>query len=225
VIRAQVRVWDSTYGSTYEQAALSQLGLFGYSQPPFLITLAQSPAPAPALVGLQPFSLSLPNGLYAPLIDKQPRTQNAPIGATVYFGVHATNPVGLGDIGGPFYQWYFNLTNRLTGATNPVLKLTNVQPAQAGSFHVVVGNLEASTFSTVVDLGVIDTALPAPPVPVLAVSNGVGSNYVLQYASGLSPAPAWQELAVLTPTNSPQLYVDGSSTNAPSRIYRLVQVP
>ena len=223
MILAQVRVWDSSLAPTYEQAT-NFPGLFGYSQPPILIQLGQPPALAPNLVGLQGFSLI--NGIEsAPIIDKQPQTQNAPLGATIYFGVHATNPVGLGDIGGPFYQWYFNLTNRLTGATNPVLKLTNVQPAQAGSFHVVVGNLEASTFSTVVDLGVIDSALPAPPVPVLAISNGVGSNYVLQYASGLSPAPAWQELAVLTPTNSPQLYVDGSSTNAPSRIYRLVQVP
>jgi hypothetical protein len=72
---------------------------------------------------------------------------------------------------------------------------------------------------------VVDTALEAPLVPALAISNGVGSNFVLQYSASVSPAPVWLNLASLTPTNNPQLYVDGSATNAPSRFYRLVQVP
>jgi hypothetical protein len=38
------------------------------------------------------------------------------------------------------YQWYFNGTNRLVGATNATLVLSNVQPAQSGIYSVNVTN-------------------------------------------------------------------------------------
>ncbi len=41
---------------------------------------------------------------------------------------------------GPAYQWVFNGTNAIAGATNSVLQLTNVQPAQSGAYAVIVTN-------------------------------------------------------------------------------------
>ena len=38
------------------------------------------------------------------------------------------------------YQWWFQGTNPLAGATNAMLALSNVQPAQAGEYLVVVSN-------------------------------------------------------------------------------------
>jgi hypothetical protein len=220
VILAQVRVWDSTLGATFEQG---RFGPSGYSQP-FLLTLVEPPA-TPVSMAVQPFYL-LPFGGSAadrPSVAKQPLTQNAPVGATVFFGVRATNPAYLARYSELSYRWYFNLTNQLPGATGASLRLTNVQPAQSGGYHVMVGNVAGETSSQVAYLGVVDAALEAPLVPALAISNGVGSNFVLQAASNLTAL--WTNLGSLTPTNNPQLYVDGSATNVPSRFYRLLQVP
>lgn len=54
-------------------------------------------------------------------------------GGTVSFQVTASGQAPLS------FQWRFNETD-LEGATNPVLLLTNVQPAQAGLYAVVVSN-------------------------------------------------------------------------------------
>jgi len=43
--------------------------------------------------------------------------------------------------GGPYgYQWYFNETNAVAGATNATLVVSNVVPAQYGNYAVVVTN-------------------------------------------------------------------------------------
>jgi hypothetical protein len=57
-IEAQVRVWNSQFGSTYE-AARAAGGLIGASVPVVMI-LAIPPAPAPPLAGLQGFTLCIP---------------------------------------------------------------------------------------------------------------------------------------------------------------------
>jgi hypothetical protein len=53
-------------------------------------------------------------------------------------------------------QWYFNQTNRLAGATNTTLVLSNVSPAQGGSYAVVVSNLGGTAWSEPAQLTVMD---------------------------------------------------------------------
>ncbi|MBN2508401.1 MAG: lamin tail domain-containing protein [Verrucomicrobia bacterium] len=53
-----------------------------------------------------------------------------------------------------YYQWHQPDGAPIGGATQPVLRLTNVQPDQAGGYHVVVSNALGSVTSTVAVLTV-----------------------------------------------------------------------
>jgi len=56
--------------------------------------------------------------------------------------------------------------------------------------------------------------------PVLHVTGGIGLQYVLEYAPVLSLTNIWQS-TLLTLTNSPQVIIDETMTNANQRFYRL----
>jgi hypothetical protein len=97
-----------------------------------------------------------------PLIMLNPHDQVATNGGTTVFSVVAQGTASLA------YQWYFEETNSLLEATNATLVLTNVAPAQAGSYSVVVTNGFGAVTSTAARL---DILLPITPSS-LAVSNG-----------------------------------------------------
>jgi hypothetical protein len=67
-------------------------------------------------------------------IITQPQNQTVQGGADVSLGVvaHGLTPLS--------YQWYFNGTTLLPGATGATLTLTNVQASQAGIYSVTVSN-------------------------------------------------------------------------------------
>ena len=88
-----------------------------------------------------------------PFIFSQPTNQTAVAGETVTFSVVADGPQPLS------YQWRFNTTNTLVGATNASLTLAHVQLSQAGNYAVQVSN----TFDVVVSSNVVLTVNPAPP--------------------------------------------------------------
>jgi hypothetical protein len=69
-----------------------------------------------------------------PIILVQPQSQTVLLGGTGNLEVVVSNcpPLSL--------QWYFRETNRLAQATNATLVLSNVTPAQAGNYKVVVTN-------------------------------------------------------------------------------------
>ena len=70
----------------------------------------------------------------APSITSQPGNQTVTVGQNATFNVSAAGSQ-------PFsYQWLFNNTNVLNGATNASLTLTNVQLANAGLYSVTVSN-------------------------------------------------------------------------------------
>ena len=69
-----------------------------------------------------------------PVITQSPANLDAYLGQTPVFTVQVTgNPV-------PTYQWLLNGVP-LTGQTNPQLSLSLTQPAQAGTYSVIVANL------------------------------------------------------------------------------------
>ena len=90
------------------------------------------------------FSLYLP----PPAITNQPVAQNAVIGGNASFTVGAYSVLPIG------YQWQCMGTN-LPGATSDTLVLSNVQTNSAGSYSVMVSNVNGAVASSVVALEVM----------------------------------------------------------------------
>ena len=72
--------------------------------------------------------------LGVPVITAEPQDRVAFVGQTIHYDVTAGGVVPLR------YQWYFNTNTVLPGRTNSTLTLTNVQPADAGKYSVIVSN-------------------------------------------------------------------------------------
>jgi len=110
-----------------------------------------------------------------PAILQQPANQLIYPGGTVYFTVQAaggTIPL--------YYQWLFNGTNIIAGATNATLNLMAVAATNAGNYSVVVTNSASSVTSTVASLG-INTLIWNTPVTISS-TNDVSTNGTLLYA-------------------------------------------
>jgi hypothetical protein len=89
-----------------------------------------------------------------PSIVQQPTNQTALVGTSSALVVAAggTSPLA--------YQWYLNTNTPVPAATNATLTLTNVQPANAGVYSVVVTNAAGATNSAYALL-----AVNRPPLP------------------------------------------------------------
>ena len=66
-------------------------------------------------------------GTGPPIIVSQPANQSVNSGQSAAFSVNASGAAPLN------YQWLFDGTNALAGATNDVLRLLEVQISQAGA--------------------------------------------------------------------------------------------
>ena len=132
-----------------------------------------------------------------PFIVTQPVGQSVNSGQTVTFNVDVSGATPL------YYQWVFNGTNVLTGATNAVLALTSAQTNQAGLYQVEIYNALGGTNSQPAMLtvnpgpaatnGYITAVLrsdctdsPTPPPPV--GSTRVGADYVIMTVADADPA-------------------------------------
>ncbi|HEY2084122.1 MAG TPA: FG-GAP-like repeat-containing protein [Verrucomicrobiae bacterium] len=78
----------------------------------------------------------------------EPIITTQPTNLTVYAGSAATFTVSASGDAPLFYQWHFNGTNDLPGATNNVLTLTNAQFTDAGNYSVTVTNARSSATSS-----------------------------------------------------------------------------
>lgn len=76
-----------------------------------------------------------------PQITIQPLNRTGTNGATISFSVTATGEALS-------YQWFFNSTNLLAGATNSIVLLTNISTASVGTYAAVVANLGGSVTSS-----------------------------------------------------------------------------
>jgi Concanavalin A-like lectin/glucanases superfamily len=97
-----------------------------------------------------------------------PQPVSALAGSTVDFDVVAQGQAPL------IFQWFFNATNRIQGATNSTLGLTNVSATLAGAYMVVVSNALGAATSAPVQLTV-----HAPSVALAALwrfDEGAGTN-------------------------------------------------
>jgi len=90
-----------------------------------------------------------PTNNYPPLIVSQPVSLTSTQGATASFAATVTGS-------SPVFQWQFNGAS-LPGATGSSLVLSNVQPAQAGNYTLVVTNSTAALTSSVASLSLQTT--------------------------------------------------------------------
>ena len=158
--------------------------------------------------------------LLPPNITAQPSNQTAVAGATVSFTVQADSAAQL------HYQWYLYQTNALAQGDTATLSLTNVQPAQAGDYSVVVDNIAGSVTSAVATLTVIvpSAILSAPAYGAegafgFNVTGAAGNNYVISTSTNLVD---WIPLETNT---SPFTFTDTNAVSVPSQFYRVQPWP
>ena len=156
-----------------------------------------------------------------PRIVVQPGSQSAFAGASVSFSVVAAGTSPLS------YQWRKNGVP-LSGETNDVLIITNVQPADAGQFTVLISNGFGSLLSGPAMLTVLPAGSPGLSIASyagLSVTGIVGRTYRIEYTTALPAANTWQTAAQLLLTTSPQFWIDFDSPLSPRRFYRAALLP
>ncbi len=94
---------------------------------------------------------------------------------TVVAGVNVTFTVGAAGSRPLAYQWLFNATNRISGATGDSLTLTAVQLTNSGRYSVAVSNGLGSTVSSEAVL-IVETNAPATNF-LLFVDNSMANAY------------------------------------------------
>jgi hypothetical protein len=163
--------------------------------------------------------------LCAPTITTQPQDQ---VGCLSH---SATFTVGASGTGSLSYQWYFNTSTLLGGATNSSLTLTNLQSTNSGKYWVVVSSQYGSTPSALAQLTLYD---PYTEIEVeryfdtyigagLYIAGRPGATYVLKYTADLRKTDwaTWTPLA--THTMDPSgwwFYLDEDSPFSPTRFYQ-----
>ena len=156
-----------------------------------------------------------------PRIVVQPGSQSAFAGASVSFSVVAAGTSPLS------YQWRKNGVP-LSGETNDVLFLTNVQPADMGPYTVFISNGFGSLLSDPALLAVLPAGSPGLSIASyagLSVTGIVGRTYRIEYTTALPAANTWQTAAQLLLTTSPQVWIDFDSPLSPRRFYRAALLP
>jgi hypothetical protein len=122
----------------------------------------------------------------APVIILQPINQVASPGDTVNFTVIVSSGSAV------TYQWYFNNTNLLVGATNATLTLTNIQLNMAGVYSVQILNAFGSATSSTAALKI---GLIVPNYAVSYQPNNLKNTFVgllrLQTVYGSNQFPAY----------------------------------
>ncbi|MCC6235320.1 MAG: immunoglobulin domain-containing protein, partial [Verrucomicrobiales bacterium] len=150
----QVRAWDASKGSTYEQA-LAAGGKTGQSVT-LRVTAGGGLLPPANLVGLASFKLQQSS---PPVVQTQPASVLVGIGGTARFQVVVTGPT-------PYrYQWRKNSAD-ITGATSAALEFRSVSAGDAGTYSVRVSNDFGSTESR----GATLTIAPIPAITRIAAT-------------------------------------------------------
>ena len=154
-----------------------------------------------------------------PFIISPPLSQTAETGTSVSFSVKVTNAPPEAT----YYQWYFTGANALGSATNAFLRLTNVQPVQAGAYTVVVTSLLGAVTSAPALLSVIPPVVRTV-VPAISLTGGSSNLLRLEYVDSLvATASPWASLTNVTLSSQPQFCFDLTQPLPAQRFYRTWQ--
>jgi hypothetical protein len=159
----------------------------------------------------------------APTITTHPASQDVNQGGNAVFDVVATGTPA------PVYQWRKN-SSPIGGATGTSYTVANAQPADAGSYSVVVTNIAGAVTS---DIAVLTVTVPVPPqiTDVSLTSGGqiqlqvsaVPGDYAVEANTNLV-GPDWVELTNFTSTGAAFQCLD-PETNLNHRVYRVRLIP
>jgi hypothetical protein len=156
-----------------------------------------------------------------PAITQQPLSQTVNAGETVTFAVSATGTPP------PSYQWRASwVPGDIPGATNDVLILTNIQPALAGNYRVVVSNSAGTNTSDIAVLTVnTNTSLRLGSFVwntnglfEFRITGPANTDYVIEATTNFA---AWTPLATSSVPVGILEFADPGSTNFPHRFYRV----
>jgi len=156
--------------------------------------------------------------LVPPSITQQPQSQTVPEGTNVTFTVVATGTVPLS------YQWYFKGAV-LSGQTNTMLTIPNVQPANAGSYTVLVGNQAGAVTSNPANLKVLASSIitrvsETGTTASITFTTVSGLTYTVLYKNHLGDSVWTAILPSVSGTGSPMTVNDTAATAA-TRFYRV----
>lgn len=151
---------------------------------------------------------------YPPTIATNPQSAVVTQNNDATFTVSASGPAPLN------YQWRFNGTN-ISGATQSSYTRTSAQPADAGSYSVVVTNIAGSATSSNAGLTVVPL-VGAPTITTQPQSLVVtqGNNATFTAAASGNPAPGYQwrfnGTNISGATDSSYTVMNSQATNAGS---------
>jgi hypothetical protein len=153
-----IGTWDNIVGTIPEDSTLAYTYNGGFTAYQYSSDDGQWNPIAPSVPVGSALWIRTPGGagnLYPPpVITQQPQSQTNVFGSNVTFSVTATGVSPLS------YQWRFNITNILSGATNATYTVFNAQAYDAGAYDVVVSNSGGPVTSAVAALtmkGIIHT--------------------------------------------------------------------
>ena len=154
-----------------------------------------------------------------PQITDGPTNQSVALGSDASFSVNATGSDILS------YQWFFN-SNNIAGATNAELTLTNVQPALAGLYSVIVTNASGAATSSVATL-----SIPGVPVSLAGGAQFANGQFTLQISGLTGQGPVviqsstdfvnWISIFTNAPGFGQVQFMDTNASN-PATFYRAV---
>lgn len=110
----------------------------------------------------------------------------SPVSKRVVLGQPTSFEVQVQGAGPITYQWYFNQSDAIPGATGPVLLLSSVQPENTGSYRVLVMNPVGSALSEEAVLTVVVPPTATVSPADLAVATG-GNATLVALTTGTPP--------------------------------------
>ena len=149
-----------------------------------------------------------------PIFNVQPKDQMALIGGSADFSVTVSSGVPVA------YQWFFNDTNLIVGATNSSLLLTNIQFDQVGFYSVRVTNFYGSAQSSTATMSITPLIVPNNAATV-QTGSGIEDTFLkverIQTVYGASQFPSYPIL-ITELRWRPSTLTGGSLTDAVSNI-------
>ena len=124
------------------------------------------------------------------------------------------------------FQWFFN-HKILTGATNDLLEITNLESVDTGDYYVVAWSGGGSATSAVATLTIVltNSFVTSSNSVTLTLSGTPGSTYILEAATNLLPAE-WLPFNTNTlGTNGLWQFTDPQAREFQQRFFRLRPVP
>ncbi len=156
-------------------------------------------------------ALGVNNGLKAFKVNSAsnslPTILTQPSGGTWFEGTSPTLSVVADSTSPLSYQWYFNGTQTLAGATSASLTLTNIQASQTGKYMVRVSNAGGyrdSQSATLTTQPLDNTAQMTNLWSVIAGSRPYLNNNYYEYGMAFNPANSNVLVVNWINTNSPQ---------------------